>query len=347
MANLLSKLEDHLPMEAVKEAIEHKQVPIHKHSVWYYMGGISLFFFLVQGVTGVLLLFHYQPGLETAHASVLRIMTNVEFGWLIRSIHSWAANLMVASIFVHMFSAYLMRAYRIPRDMTWYSGLGLLGMTFTFGFTGYLLPWDEVAYFATKIGIDITAGMPIVGNEIATILRGGEDIGGLTIQRFFAMHVVILPAAFCGLLGVHLLLVQIHGNKVPDCIEEKKAYRKIPFFPNFLYADLFVWLIAFNVLSILAAVYPWPLGPEADTLQPAPQAIHPEWYYMAQFWVLKVMPEPVAMALFGICGLLWAIVPMWDPNTASGQRARFATWVGIFTIVGFIGLTILAYVTLE
>jgi cytochrome b6 len=347
MANLSSKLEERIPLAPIKEAALHKQVPIHKHSLWYYMGGISLFFFLIQGITGVLLLFHYQPGVETAHASVLRIMTNVDFGWLIRSIHSWAANLMVASIFIHMFSAYFMRAYRAPRDFTWYSGLLLLGMTLTFGFTGYLLPWDDMAYFATKIGVDITAGIPVVGKEVATILRGGEDIGGLTIQRFFAMHVVILPAAFAGILGLHLLLVQIHGNKIPEGVEARNEYRKIPFFPNFFYADLFVWLIAFNVLSILAAVYPWPLGPEADTLAPAPKGIHPEWYYMAQFYVLKIMAEPVAMVAFLVTGLLWAAVPVWDPTTATGRRARLATYVGIVSLLGFIGLTLIAYATLE
>ncbi|MEE2994598.1 MAG: cytochrome bc complex cytochrome b subunit [Gemmatimonadota bacterium] len=347
MGNWSSKFEERIPIGPLIEVAAHKEVPIHKHSLWYYMGGISLFFFIVQGVTGVLLLFHYQPGLETAHASVLRIMTNVEFGWLMRSIHSWAANLMVATIFIHMFSAYFMKAYRAPRDFTWYSGLMLLGLTLTFGFTGYLLPWDDMAYFATKIGVDITAGMPVIGGEIANIMRGGEQLGGLTIQRFFALHVVVLPAVFVGLLGLHLLLVQIHGNTIPENIEKKKAYRKIPFFPNFLYADLFMWLIAFNVLAILAAVYPWPLGPEADTLAPAPVGIHPEWYYMAQFYVLKIMSEPVAMVFFAFSGLLWALVPIWDPTTDQGRRGKVATYVGIISLLSFIAVTIIAYMTLE
>ena len=347
MGTLSSKFEERIPLKPIKEAALHKQVPVHKHAFWYYMGGVSLFFFIVQVVTGVLLLFHYQPGMETSHASVLRIMTRVDFGWLIRSIHSWAANLMVAAIFVHMFSAYFMKAYQAPRDLTWYSGLMLLGMTMGFGFTGYLLPWDDIAYFATKIGVDITAGMPVIGTEIANILRGGENIAGLTIQRFFAMHVVILPGVFVVVLSLHLLLVQIHGNKVPEGIEAKKAYRTIPFFPNFLYADLYVWLIAFNVLAVLAAVYPWPIGPEADVLAPAPSGIHPEWYYMAQFYVLKIMSEPVAMALFALTGILWAAVPVWDPKTRAGRRGKIATWVGIVSMVVFIGLTILAYASLE
>ncbi|MBI4552727.1 MAG: cytochrome bc complex cytochrome b subunit [Candidatus Latescibacteria bacterium] len=339
----MSKLEERLPLAPLKEAALHKQVPIHKHAFWYYMGGISLFFFLVQMVTGVLLLFHYQPGAETAHASALRIMTKVDFGWLIRSIHSWSANLMVGAIFVHMFSVFFMKAYQKPRDLTWYTGLALLGMTFLFGFTGYLLPWDDIAFFATKVGVDVAAGTPVIGKEIANILRGGTDITGLTIQRFFALHAVVLPGIFIAILSLHLLLVQIHGNKIPEGVERANAYRTIPFFPNFLYADLYVWLLAFNVLSILAAIYPWPLGPEADILKPAPQGIHPEWYFMAQFQLLKMMPEPVAMTLFGAAGALWAIVPLWNPATATGRRGKLATYAGIAAAIGLIGLTILAY----
>lgn len=346
MGTLLSKFEERLPLAPLKEAALHKQVPIHKHAIWYYMGGVSLFFFIVQMVTGVLLLFHYQPGAETAHASVLRIMTRVEFGWLMRSIHSWSANLMVGAIFIHMFSVFFMKAYQKPRDLTWYTGLMLLGMTFFFGFTGYLLPWDDIAYFATKVGIEVPSKMPVLGQEIANIMRGGADITGLTIQRFFALHAVVLPGVFIAILSVHLLLVQIHGNKIPEGVERAKAYRTIPFFPNFLYADLYMWLLAFNVLSILAAIYPWPLGPEADILKSAPQGIHPEWYFMAQFQLLKMMPEPVALTLFGAATVLWAIVPLWNPETATGRRGKLATYIGIGGVIGLIGLTLLAYVKL-
>ncbi|MBI2190749.1 MAG: cytochrome bc complex cytochrome b subunit [Planctomycetes bacterium] len=364
------ELEERVPVGPVMEVASHKTVPIHRHSYWYYMGGISLFLFVVQLVSGILLLFHYQPGAESSHASVLRIMTKVDFGWLIRSIHSWGANLMVFFVFVHMFSAFLMKAYQKPRELTWWTGIVLLLLTITFGFTGYLLPWDEVSYFATKIGMDTPVNVakeagemvekliPVAGKPLSEamlwgakqgpfLLKGGEEITGLTIQRFFTLHVVILPWVFIGVLTVHLILVQIHGNRVPKAIEESKAYRRVPFFPNFFYADLFMWLLTFNLLSTLAALSPWPLGPEADPIAAAPAGIHPEWYFMAQFQILKMLPELVAIGLFTAGFMLWALVPIWDPATTTGRRAKIATYAGILAVAGLILFTLWGYAGLH
>lgn len=364
------ELEERVPVGAVMDVASHKTVPIHRHSYWYYMGGISLFLFVVQLVSGILLLFHYQPGADSSHASALRIMTKVEFGWLIRSIHSWAANLMVFFVFVHMFSAFFMKAYQKPRELTWWTGIVLLLLTITFGFTGYLLPWDEVSYFATKIGMDtpinvtkeagemVEKYVPVIGKHISEgmvwaaqqgplLLKGGEEITGLTIQRFFTIHVVILPWIFIGVLSVHLLLVQIHGNKIPRGVEEGGEFRRVPFFPNFFYADLFMWLLAFNLLATLAALSPWPLGAEADPLQAAPQGIHPEWYFMAQFQILKMMPELVAIGLFNVGFILWALVPLWDPATTTGHRAKIATYIGIAAVAGLIIFTFWGYAGLN
>jgi cytochrome b6 len=241
-----------------------KRVPEHKHSFWYYWGGITLFFFIVMCLTGVLLLVYYRPG-DEAYASVRRITHEIRFGWLIRSVHSWSANLMVAAAFVHMFSAFFMRAYRAPREFLWWSGFGLLSLAMLFGFSGYLLPMDDLAYFATKVGLGIPAVAPVVGPWIADLVRGGPEINADTISRFFALHVVILPALFIPMLMLHLGLVQSHGMSIPESEQEKpEAQRKsVPFFPNFVMKDLAVWLIALNVLALLAFVFPWPLGPAA------------------------------------------------------------------------------------
>src|SRR3990167_7597041 len=343
-------LEERLPVKEMKDLSAHKLVPEHKQAVWYYFGGISLFFFIILVFTGMVLLFQYQPGLESSHASVLRIVTKVDFGWLIRSVHSWAANLMLVAVFIHMFSVYFMKAYQKPRELTWFTGLGLLGLGLGFGFTGYCLVWDDMAFFATKIGIDIVEGIP-GGSYVAHILRGGPDMGGLTIQRMFALHVVIIPWIFIGLLSAHLFFLQIHGNKIPEEIEKSGQYHKIPFFPNFLLSDLYVWLIMLNLLAVLAALFPWHLGAEADALAPAPKGVKPEWYFMAMFQLLKLMPSQVAgisgelfgNMVFGVAGLFWALVPVWNPATASGRRAKLATYVGLFGIVWLIGFTIWGY----
>lgn len=344
--------DERLGLSDIVEFAKHKTVPVHKHSFWYYWGGISLFFFLVQAVSGVLLLVYYRPGAE-AYESVRQITYDIDFGWLIRSAHSWSANLMVAAVFVHMFSVYFMKAYRRPREFGWWSGLGLLGLCMVFGFSGYLLPMDELAYFATKVGIGIVESVPVLGAFLADLIRGGPDVGPITVQRFFALHVVVLPAAFIPLLMFHLYLVQKHGNAVPPSEEEKPAAlrRSIPFFPNFFAKDLAMWLIALNVLALLASVYPWELGPPADPLAPAPVGIHPEWYFMSQFQVLKVFGnwfpgvtgEILGILLFTVGGILWALVPLFDTSSKFGSRARAATWFGWIALVGLIVLTIWGY----
>ncbi|HOS03162.1 MAG TPA: cytochrome b N-terminal domain-containing protein, partial [Candidatus Hydrogenedentes bacterium] len=172
---------------------QKKQVPQHAHSFWYYWGGISLFFFLVQAVSGVLLLVYFRPGPE-AYDSVRQITYDIDFGWLIRSVHSWSANLMVFAVFVHMFSVFFMKAYRKPREFGWWSGLALLGLTMVFGFSGYLLPMDELAFFATKVGLEIPASIPVLGPALVNLIRGGLEVNEFTVQRFFALHVVVLPA---------------------------------------------------------------------------------------------------------------------------------------------------------
>jgi cytochrome b6 len=326
--------------------LRQKEVPFHKYSIWYYIGGITLFFFVMQLLTGFLLLVYYQP--TAPHESVQAIVSQVEFGWLVRSVHSWSANLMVLSAFVHMFSVFFMRAYHGKRDLLWYSGIGLLLVAFGLGFTGYALPGDEVAYFATKIGLDVAASTPVAGGAIATLLRGGEEITTTTFQRLFALHAAVLPVVFMPLLFLHLWLVQRHGNHVPESVPEKEI-RHVPFFPTFFLNELIVWLLCLNLLTVLAAIYPWDLGAAADPLRPAPLGIHPEWYYMAQFQLLKLLPAEIAgipgeligMGLFTGAAGLWALVPFFDRKPT---RARYYLYGGYGAVVGLIVLTIWGYV---
>src|SRR6185369_6638069 len=194
-------LDQRVGLRSAIELAEHKEVPEHKHSVWYYFGGMTLFLFTVQVVTGILLLLYYRPSAENAFESVQFIMTEVKFGWLIRSIHSWSANLMILTLFIHMFSVYFMRAYNRPRELTWVSGVVLLLLCITFGFSGYLLPWNTVSFFATKVGTDIAGVVPVVGKTLLRFLRGGDEVTGATLTRFFGFHVAVLPAMATVFLG--------------------------------------------------------------------------------------------------------------------------------------------------
>ena len=211
--------EERLGLDAVRQFIAHKTVPLHSATPWYYFGGITLFLFVLQVLTGVLLLLYYRPTPSEAYESVQFIMTRVQFGWLVRSIHSWSANLMILAAFIHMFSVVFLHAYRKPRELTWLSGVVLLGLAMAFGFSGYLLPWNTVSYFATKVGTDMAASVPWIGPPLARFLRGGEEVGGATLTRFFGFHVAVLPGLATVLLILHLLLVQKLGISSPPKVE--------------------------------------------------------------------------------------------------------------------------------
>jgi cytochrome b6 len=260
---------------------------------------------------------------------------------------------MIFAILVHMFSVYFMKAYRKPREFGWLSGMALLGIASVFGFSGYLLPMDELSYFATKVGLEIPSAIPWIGPAIASMLRGGPEVGEFTVQRFFALHVVVLPALFVPLLAFHLWLVQRYGNAAPPSVESLPASERksMPFFPNFLRKDLAMWLISLNVLALLASVFPWALGKQADSLVPAPAGIHPEWYFMSPFEMLKVLGnilpgeagEIAGLLLFTLGIALWILIPFYDTGKASGQKARAAHYFGLLAVVLLLSTTVIGY----
>jgi cytochrome b6 len=262
---------------------------------------------------------------------------------------------MMFSILVHMFSVFFMKAYRKPREFGWLSGMALLGLASVFGFSGYLLPMDELSYFATKVGLQIPAAIPLIGPAVANMLRGGPEVGEFTVQRFFALHVVVLPALFLPLLGFHLWLVQRHGNAVPPSEEAKPVLerRSIPFLPNFLRKDLAMWLISLNILALMASVFPWALGRQADSLVPAPAGIHPEWYFMSPFEMLKLLGawlpgeagEIAGILLFSIGIVLWILIPFYDSTKESGQRGRAAHYFGMLAVFLMLATTVIGYWT--
>jgi cytochrome b6 len=340
-------LDDRLGTAALAKLARKKEVPVHRHSVWYYFGGMTLFLFVVQVVTGILLLLYYRPSAENAFESVQFIMTEVQFGWLVRSVHSWSANLLIATMFIHMFSVFFMKAYRAPREMTWLSGSLLLFIFLFFGFSGYLLPWNKLAYFATKVGTDIAGVVPVVGGFARRFLRGGEEVTGATLTRFFGFHVAVLPAITTVILGVHALLVQKHGMSVPPGVDEQKV-KTMKFVPNFLMRDLIGWILAIGVLAALAALFPWELGEKADPFASAPAGIRPEWYFLFMFETLKLIPakvfsldgEVVGILAFALGGLLWVIVPFLDKSSANRRKSRIITSLGWIVVLYIVAMTV-------
>ncbi|RMF61693.1 MAG: cytochrome bc complex cytochrome b subunit [Calditrichaeota bacterium] len=346
-------LDERFNLTPLIEFMRHKSVPVHKHTIWYYMGGVTLFLFIVQVTTGILLLLYYQPGVDSAYESVRFIMTKVHFGWLIRAVHSWSANLMIFFIFIHMFSVFFTRAFEKPRELTWVSGFILLALALGFGFSGYLLPWNELAFFATKVGTDIVGAVPLIGGFLKTLLRGSEDVTGATLTRFYGIHVAVIPAIFTVVLALHLLFVQRQGMHEPEYVRTLPPERKkeIPFFPNFLLRDMLLWLIVLNILLFLAVFFPWELGFKADPFAPAPQGIRPEWYFMFMFQTLKFLPghilflegEVVGILFFGFLGIIWLLVPFWEEFFPAAKNKKFMTAVGVIGIIYIGVMTALGY----
>ncbi len=294
MKALRAWIEDRLAYRPVVRYLEHKEVPLHRHTFLYYTGSSILIFLGIQIVTGVLLALYYRPTLAEANASVARIVAELPLGWLVRSLHSWSATFMIACVFVHLLGVAFTKSYRRPREATWITGVLLLGVSLAFGFTGYLLPWDELSLAATKVGTDLPKALPVVGTWLTRIMRAGDDVTGDTLSRFFIIHVSVLPLAVLGLVGIHLFLVQRHGMSVP--LEDERAGVKgpvIPFWPNFVLREAGVWLVLAGVLLTVAVMAAPGVGPQADLMAPAPEGIKPEWYFLFLFQTLKLFPAKV------------------------------------------------------
>lgn len=227
-ANWLNKgrewLEERLDLDALAGLALEVDIPQGVKT--YFLGGMTLFFLGVQAITGILLALYYRPSAQEAYDSVLYIMNNVRFGWLIRSVHAWSANLMIITCVLHMLRIFLQGAYKKPREMTWLVGIVLLLITMGFGFTGYLLPWDQRAFWATTVGTEIAGAVPVVGDPLLRFLRAGSDVSGLTLSRFYGIHTLVLPATIVAFVGIHLLLIHEQGLATPPGaqVEEEDGY---------------------------------------------------------------------------------------------------------------------------
>ena len=353
-------IDERLKIAPLVDYMSHKSVPVHGHTIFYYFGGVTMLFFIIQVLTGILLLLYYRPGSDSAYESVKFIISEVNFGWLIRSMHSWSANLMIFSAFIHMFTVFFTHAYRKPREVTWLTGVVLLALGMGFGFSGYLLPWNELAFFATRVGTGMAGAIPVIGPDLYKVMCGGDSVTGATIGRFFGLHVAVLPGIFTVLLASHLFLVQRQGMSEPlewaELPEAKKPTMR--FFPSFIMRDLLLWLVVINVLVILSVYFPdgigkvhWPLGIKADPFAPPPAAIKPEWYFMFAFQALKFIPahvlfiegELLGMIVMGIGGVVWALVPFFAGSFKQNKRPTKIVFFGWFVLFFMILMTILGY----
>ncbi len=345
---LQSWVEERSGLSEIFRFLREKKIPRHRHSVWYYTGSAILLFFGIQVITGFLLVFYYNPTLEGANASVARIMTEVPLGWIIRSVHSWSASFMIAFVFIHLLSIWITKAYRKPRELTWMSGVFLLFVSLAFGFTGYLLPWDDLSLSATKVGTDIPRSIPLIGIWVTKLLRGSEDVTGDTLTRFFGFHVSILPVFLLAFLAVHVYLIQKQGMSIPVAAErDREKMRELPFWPNFVYREMVVWLILIGILFSVAVFFPPSLDKAADLMAPAPEGIRPEWYFLFLFQMLKIFPakilfingDTIAVFLILLGIIAFFFLPLID-NKPAEKKGKVITVIAYLFIVFAVAMTI-------
>jgi cytochrome b6 len=348
-------VDERIDLSEVRHFVAEKGVPVHTQKIWYYLGGMTLFLFVVQVFTGILLLLYYRPSAAEAYESVQFIVTQVQFGWLIRNVHSWSANLLIGLAFAHFFSVFLLKSYRKPRELTWVSGMLLLFLMLGFGFSGYLLPWNELSFFATKVGTGIAGAVPFIGHFSLRLLRGGDDVTGATLSRFYGLHVAVLPAITTALVGLHLLFVQRQGMSVPLGVEKKlrpgEKLPQMPFFPNYILRDVLAWYVVIAVLAALAAFYPWELGTKADPFAVVPPGIRPEWYFLAMFHTLKLVPphvfgmegERLGVMAFGLAAAFLVFVPFLDRRASRGESSPAFTIAAVLGLVYLVVFTIIGH----
>jgi quinol-cytochrome oxidoreductase complex cytochrome b subunit len=213
-ARSLEWVEERLGLRPAAAKILDKPVPTH--ITWMHcFGGLTFFTFLVQAVTGIILAFYYVPTPDHAHDSVEWFQSSIPFGAIVRNLHRWGASAMVVLVFLHMLRVFVHGAYRKPRELNWVVGVVLLLCVIGFGFTGYLLPWDQKAYWATNVGVNIVSTFPVVGPFLANLLRGGPSLGALTLLRFYAIHVFVLPILISGGMLLHFAMVRKQGIARP------------------------------------------------------------------------------------------------------------------------------------
>jgi quinol-cytochrome oxidoreductase complex cytochrome b subunit len=213
-AKFVTWLDERLGLQGIYSTIFDRKVP--KVNWWFTLGSASLFLFVMQVVTGIFLSVYYVPSPDHAYDSIQFIMNGVTFGWLIRGIHHWGATLMVIFVFIHMLRTFYYAAYKYPRELTWVTGVVLLLTTLGMGFTGYLLPWNQKAYWATTVGTEIPGTIPGLGPIITTILRGGPDLSAVTLARFYSVHIWFLPAVILLVIGIHMyLIIRLGISNVP------------------------------------------------------------------------------------------------------------------------------------
>lgn len=329
----------------------YKRLP--PHTGWLHVfGSVALLLFISQFVTGILLLLYYRPTLKEAHESIQYITGDVPFGWLIRQLHAWGATLMMMAVIFHMTRTYFMASFKKPREVTWILGVIIFIVTMLFGFTGYLLPWNQLSYWATTVGTEVVGAIPYAGEYLKEVLLGGPAVGQETLSRFFLIHVTLLPWVLVILIALHLVLMRVHNLATLDDVDQEKSYDPaagIPFWPVHMAKEACVAVACFAVLLTLSIYSPWEIGEPADPLE-TPEGIKPEWYFLPTYQLLKYFSGPMGKFIgILVSGVPFILLFLW-PFIERGpgrrpSRRRWAVRLGYVAVALALFFGILGYLS--
>jgi ubiquinol-cytochrome c reductase cytochrome b subunit len=352
---LLNWFDKRLPVTSFWKATMTEYYAPKNFNFWYYMGVLSLVVLAIQILSGIFLTMHYKPSAEEAFASVEYIMRDVEWGWLIRYMHSTGASFFFIVIYLHMFRSLLYGSHRAPRELVWVFGMLLYLALMAEAFMGYVLPWGQMSYWGAQVIINLFGAIPMIGEPLTEWIRGDYFISDATLNRFFALHVIALPLAILGLVLLHLVALRENGSNNPDGIEIKANKDEngipvdgIPFHPYYTIKDTFG--IAFFLIIFAFVIFFWPeaggLFLEHDNFVPAdplvtPAHIKPVWYFTPYYAILKAVPDKLmGVILMGVSVVILFFLPWLDRSPAKSIRYK-GLWYKIL-----LGLFVIAFVRL-
>lgn len=349
MANIIDWVESRTGAVSATTEFLTEDVP-GGASYWYVFGSATLFCMILQIVTGIFLTFYYAPSAVTAWESTKFIMEHVPMGWFVLSLHYWGASAMIALLVFHMLQVAIWGAYKAPRELMWIVGVILLIVTLVLGLTGYLLPWDLDAYFASSVAISIAASVPILGDAISQFLNDGTTIGTLTINRFFGLHVWLMPATLVLFVVAHMVIFRHNGSAGPPVDGDQKKLPQGRFWPNQMFMDALASFLVFIVIVALAIMAPPGLDRKADPT--VPYIPYPAWYFLALYGLLRVagqVPTPLiptanllaTVVIPGVLVTFLILLPFLDrnPSRRPGRRP-WALAITALAVIGTVGLSL-------
>ena len=356
--NLLNWVDQRLPVTDFWNAHLAKYYAPKNFNFWYYMGSLALLVLVMQILTGIFLTMHYKPSAEEAFASVEYIMRDVDWGWLIRYMHSTGASFFFVVVYLHMFRSLLYGSHRKPRELIWVFGMLIYLLLMAEAFFGYVLPWGQMSYWGAQVIINLFGAIPTIGEPLTEWIRGDYFISDATINRFFALHVIALPLALAGLVLLHLTALHEVGSNNPDGIDIKKNKDEdgvpkdgIPFHPYYTVKDIFG--ASMFLLIFAFVIFFWPeaggLFLEHDNFVPAnplvtPEHIKPVWYFTPYYAILKAVPDKLmGVVLMGVSVGVLFLLPWLDRSPVRSIRYK-GNWykILVFTFaIAFVRLGML------